>query len=96
MISELSKSQKAIVKAVKEFAKGEFDKEHILELDKTNQFSRKIWKKAAELGFVGIHLPEEYDGVGMEMTDHVLVAETFSTLDSTMGAAIMLSGIGAE
>jgi alkylation response protein AidB-like acyl-CoA dehydrogenase len=96
MLSGLSKSQKAIVEAVKAFAKGEFDKDHMLELDKTAQFSRTIWEKAAELGFVGIHLPEEFDGGGMQATDHVLVAETFSALDSTMGAAIMLSGIGAE
>lgn len=96
MISQLTKSQKAIVKAAREFAKGEFDRDLILELDRAGQFPRKIWKHAADLGFVGIHLPEASGGGGMGMMEHVLTAETFCTHDSTMGSAIMLAGIGAE
>ena len=36
---ELTKSQKEILKAAKEFAKGEFDKELALELDRTHEVS---------------------------------------------------------
>ena len=54
---ELTKSQKQIQKAAKSFAKGEFDKELAYEFEKSNTFPEKIWKQAAELGFVGIHFP---------------------------------------
>ena len=54
---ELTKSQKEIQKAAREFARGEFDKELALEMDKKYQFPAKIWKKACDLGFVGVHFP---------------------------------------
>ena len=55
---ELTKSQKEIQKAAREFAKGEFDKELALELDRKHEFPTKIWQKAADLGFIGVHYPE--------------------------------------
>ena len=96
MTSQLSKPQKAIVKAAKEFAKGEFESDLAQDLDRAGEFPRAIWKKAADLGFIGIHLPEAYGGGGMSMLEQVLVAETFCSRDSTMGSAIMLAGVGAE
>ena len=62
---ELTKSQKEIQKAARDFAKGEFDKDLALELDKKHEFPEKIWKKAADLGFIGIHFPEQYSGQGL-------------------------------
>lgn len=96
MLSQLTKSQKAIVRTAKEFAKGEFDRDRISELDKACRFPKEVWKKAADLGFIGVHLPEAFGGGGMSMTEHVLTAETLCTHDSAMGSAVMLSGIGAE
>lgn len=96
MILQLKKPQKAIIRTVKEFAKGKFEKEAILDLDKSGRFPEEIWKNAAELGFLGIHLPEELGGGGMEMSDHMLIAEAFTRHDSTAGSAIMMATVGAE
>ena len=52
---DLSKEQKIIQKAAREFAKGEFEKELAYELDKNQEFPDKIWKKAADLGHPGCH-----------------------------------------
>jgi len=71
----LNKSQKEIQKAAWEFAKGEFDKELILELSKTQEFPKNILKKAGELGFVGIHYPESVNGGGMGLLENVLVGQ---------------------
>ena len=62
---ELSKEQKEIQKAVREFVRGEFKKDVIDELIEKHAYSERIWKKAAELGFIGIHFPEEYSGMGL-------------------------------
>ena len=56
---ELTKSQKEIQKAAREFAKGEFDKELALELDRKHEFPTKIWKKAGKIGLIGVHFPEQ-------------------------------------
>ena len=49
---ELTREQKQIQKAAKEFAEGEF-REVARELDAKEEFDDRIWKKAAELGFWG-------------------------------------------
>ena len=96
MAYQLTKSQKEIQKAARDFAKGEFDKELAYELDKNQEFPEKIWQKAAELGFIGMHFPEKYSGGEMDWLDNVLLAEEFCRKDSTIGCAIMLSSAASE
>ena len=93
---KLSKSQKEIQKAAWEFARGEFDKEQIIEISKKQEFPKNILKKAGELGFIGIHYPESVDGGGMGLFEYVLLAETFCRKDSTLGTALMFSAYATE
>ena len=93
---KLTKSQKDIQKAAREFAKGEFEKELAQEMEKNGVFPEKIWKKAAELGFLGIHIPDKYSGGSMGIFENGLVAEEFAQKDSTIACAIMLSGFASE
>ncbi|MCP4115660.1 MAG: acyl-CoA dehydrogenase [Desulfobacteraceae bacterium] len=93
---ELTKSQKQIQKAAKDFAKGEFDKDTLLELEKENRFPRAIWEKASDLGFVGIHFDDEFSGAGLGLFENVLLAEAFCARDSSAGAALMLASHGSE
>jgi alkylation response protein AidB-like acyl-CoA dehydrogenase len=93
---ELNKSQKEIQKAARDFAKGEFDKELALELEKNHEFPKKIWQKAGDLGFIGIHFPEEYSGQGLGVLENILVAEEFCRGDSSIGSAVILSNFASE
>jgi alkylation response protein AidB-like acyl-CoA dehydrogenase len=92
----LTKSQKEIVKAAWAFAKGEFDKEQILDLSRNQEFPKDILQKAGDLGFIGIHFPESCEGGGMGLFENVLVAEAFCRKDSTLGSALMFTGYAAE
>jgi alkylation response protein AidB-like acyl-CoA dehydrogenase len=93
---ELTKPQKEIQKAARDFAKGEFDKDLALELDRKHEFPKNIWKKAADLGFIGIHFPEQYSGQGLGVLENILVAEEFCSRDSTIGSAVILSSFASE
>ena len=93
---QLEKSQKEIQRAVREFAKGEFEKELAQQMDKAGEFPTRIWRHAADLGFIGIHFPEALSGGGMGVLENTLIAEEFSKKDSTIGAAIMFSCFAAE
>jgi len=93
---ELTKSQKEIQKAAREFAKGEFDKELALELDRTHEFPTKIWKKAADLGFIGVHYPEKYSGQDLGVLENIIIADVFCAQDSGIGSAIALAGFASE
>lgn len=93
---ELDRSQKEIQKAAREFAKGEFDKNLALELEEKHAFPEKIWKKAAELGFIGIHFPESYSGQGLGVLENIIIADAFCSQDSTIGSAVILASFASE
>jgi len=93
---ELSKTQKEIQKAVREFAKGEFDKDLALELEQKHEFPKKIWEKAGDLGLIGVHFPEEYSGQGLGCLEDILVIEELCRADSTIGSAVALSSFASE
>ena len=93
---ELTKAQKDIQKAAFEFAKGEFDKELALELEEKHEFPTKIWQKACEEGFVGLHFPEEYGGSDYGCVENILVVEEFCRRDSGIGASMMIADFATE
>ncbi|MFQ6079003.1 MAG: acyl-CoA dehydrogenase family protein, partial [Thermodesulfobacteriota bacterium] len=61
---ELTDEQKDIQRAAREFAEGEFDRDLAIEFETKHEFPWGIFKKAAQLGFMGIHYPEGYGGQG--------------------------------
>ena len=61
---ELSPEQRDIKKAAREFAEGEFP-EVAREYDRREEFPYEIWKKAADLGFIGLFIEEQYGGAGL-------------------------------
>jgi len=93
---ELTKEQIQIQKSVREFVKGEFKKDLILELEEKHRYPEDIWKKAAELGFIGIHFPEEYSGMGLGVMENILVAEELCRGDSSVGACLILADFASE
>lgn len=93
---ELNKTQKDIQKAVRDFVKGEFDKDLALELAKNHEFPRKIWQKAGEIGLIGVHFPEEYSGQGLGSLEDILVIEELCRGDSSIGSAVALSSFASE
>jgi alkylation response protein AidB-like acyl-CoA dehydrogenase len=93
---ELTKQQKDIQQAARDFAKGEFDKELALELDAKHEYPTAIWKKAGQEGFIGLHFPVEFGGSGYGCLENVLVVEEFCRRDSSIGAALMLADFASE
>ncbi len=93
---ELNRTQKEIQKAVKAFTKGEFDKDLAIELEEAHEFPTKIWKKAGDLGLLGVHFPEEYSGQGLGCLEDILVIEELCRGDSTIGSAVALAPFASE
>ena len=93
---ELNKTQKDIQKAVRDFVKGEFNKELAYELEQKHEFPRKIWKKACDLGLLGVHFPEQYSGQGLGSLEDILIIEELCRGDSSIGSAIALAPFASE
>jgi len=91
-----TKEQNEIRKAVQDFCKGEFTKEIAYDCDQDHKFPTDIWKKAADLGFIGINFPEKYEGQGLGIIENVIIFEELCRGDSTIGSAIALCSFASE
>ena len=93
---DLNEEEKGIQKAASDFANGEFDKEVALELERNHQFPLAILKKACNLGFIGIHYPEEYGGQGYGVLENALIVEAFCRKDSGIGVCLSVANFSSK
>ncbi len=92
---ELTKEQQAIKDAAREFAEGEF-RDIARELDLREDFDDRIWKKAAELGFLGVFIEEKYGGAGCGYLEQVLIMEEFARVDCGIAHALDSTFFGTQ
>ena len=90
---KLNDEQKEIVKAIREFCAKEFTPELALEFDQKEEFPMAIYKKAAQLGFTSMRIPQEYDGQGYGVFEDCLVVEEMCRTDPGLGVAVSLGNL---
>ncbi|MBD3317892.1 MAG: acyl-CoA dehydrogenase, partial [Chitinivibrionales bacterium] len=73
---DFSSEQKAFKKEAREFAE-RVSRGDILERDKECTFSRELWDEYAKFGAMGITVPEEYGGLGLDLLTGVAIMEGF-------------------
>jgi len=91
----LSKEQKYIQKAAKEFAQGEFASVG-RELDLTETYPEDIVKKARELDLIGLFIPEKFGGPGLGFLEQAIVLEEFWKIDPGISQQLCSLTFGAE
>jgi butyryl-CoA dehydrogenase len=85
---DLSPEHELLQSSVREFAEAEV-KPHAKELDETGRYPREILCKAAELGLLGIAIPQDFGGAGMDHLSYsIAIAEIARACAST---AVILS-----
>lgn len=92
---ELSKEQRDIQKAARKFSVGEF-KDIARECDIKEEFPRSLLVKAAELGFIGVFIDEDYGGAGLGFLEHALILEEFWKVDPGLSQELCSVSFGAE
>lgn len=92
----LTKQQRDIKKAAAEFAAKEFLPEVAQEHELNHRYPRELFKKAGQLGFIGLDYPERIGGGGMGVTENVLVIEEFCKADSGIGMALHLGYVPSK
>jgi len=90
---KLSDEQKMIQKLARDFAENEIlpMAEHH---DKTHEFPWEIVKKAQELGFTVMGIPEEYGGLGFSLFEQLLVVEALGWGCAGISTAIYNTTLG--
>ena len=84
MDMQLTEDHLLIQKTARDFAQNEIAP-IAAQFDETGEFPAETIKKMGELGLMGIEVPEEYEGAGMDTMAYVLALEEISKADAAHG-----------
>jgi alkylation response protein AidB-like acyl-CoA dehydrogenase len=80
----LTEEQREIQRVARDFAAAEITP-HADRWDREAHFDRALVGKLGALGFLGMLLPEEYDGLGLDTVTYLLALEEISAADASAG-----------
>jgi len=83
----LTEEQQQIKQMVKEFADSEI-KPHLMEWDEAQHFPTDVFRKAGELGMLGVTVPDSYGGAALSYVDYVNVIEELGVVDSGFALSV--------
>ncbi|MEW6286087.1 MAG: acyl-CoA dehydrogenase [Chloroflexota bacterium] len=86
----LSDEHKMIRDTARDFAEKEIAP-IAAEFDESGEFPHKTIQKMGEMGFMGIEVPEEYGGAGMDTLAYVLALEEISKVDASHGVIMSVN-----
>ncbi|HEX4747435.1 MAG TPA: acyl-CoA dehydrogenase family protein [Gaiellaceae bacterium] len=84
---ELTPEQRAIQTLTRELAEAEIAP-HAGDWDREHRFPDELYPKLAEVGLMGVCVPEEYGGAGADFLSYVLVLEELSRADAGVGVTV--------
>lgn len=87
---DLSEEQKMIVETARDFAAREIAP-HAAEIDKKGIWPGSIIRKMAELGFLGMMVPTEYGGGGLDTVSYALAMEAISAACASCGVIMSVN-----
>jgi alkylation response protein AidB-like acyl-CoA dehydrogenase len=87
-LTPLTEEQREIQRVAREFAEREIAP-HSDQWDRDQHFDPDVVAKMGELGFLGMMLPERYDGLGLDTLTYLVALEEIATVDASV--AVMMS-----
>ena len=86
-LTELSEDELMLQSSVRRFA-AEVVSPKVREMDEAQQFFPGLTKQLAELGLMGIEIPEEFGGSGGSFFESILAVEALSAVDASVGLVV--------
>ncbi len=96
MASNLTEEQEMLRASAREFLEKECPESVVREIEASDLgYSPDLWKKIADLGWLGLVYPEQYGGAGMNIVDLTILYEEFgrAMFPSPYLSTIVLSGL---
>lgn len=81
---DLTPEQQLLQQTVREFLAREAPSSFIREMDEKEQFPEQLWRKFAEMGLLGIGMPEEYGGTGGGLVELAIVFEELAAAGASL------------
>lgn len=85
--TRLSEEQLAIRQVAREFAENEI-RPVVMEFDESQEFPAEIFRKMADLGFLGITVQPEMGGAGLGYVEYALVVEEIARVDPSIALGV--------
>ena len=93
---ELSETHRTIRDTARDFATREVAP-NAARWDKEERFPHEIIPKLGELGFLGVRIPEEYGGAGLDTLAYAIIVEEISRADGSLGLTVAShNGLGTS
>src|SRR5450631_2585531 len=83
----LGEEHELLRRSVRDFARAEVAP-HAQAWDKEERFPKEIVPKLAEMGLLGIRIPQEYGGSGMDMTSYAICVEEIARVDGSLALTV--------
>ncbi len=83
----LSEHHELLRKTVREFARAEV-LPHARKWDEEERFPKEIVPRLASLGLLGIRIPEQYEGSGMDTTSYAICVEEIARVDGSLALTV--------
>ncbi len=90
MVFDLTEEQRMIQETARDFARKEVLPK-AAELDENSRFPEELIRQMAELGFMGIAVPEEYGGAGMDNICYAIAMEEISRACASTGVIMSVN-----
>jgi len=87
-LTPLSDMQREVQQVARDFAQHEIAP-HSAQWDRDAYFEPSLPKRLGDLGFLGMMVPEEYDGLGLDTLTYLIALEEIARVDASV--AVMLS-----
>ncbi|MEZ7998564.1 MAG: acyl-CoA dehydrogenase [Flavobacteriales bacterium] len=84
---EITENQQMIADMVKDFAKKEI-LPNVMKWDEYQEFPVEVFKKAGELGLMGVLVPEEYGGSGLGYFEYIQIIVEISKVCGSIGLSV--------
>src|SRR5437660_8576635 len=81
---ELTPEQQQVRDVARQFAEGELG-DKIAPYDERHEFPHQIVAKLGPLGFLGVVVPEEFGGAGLDYVSYALIVEELNRGDASVG-----------
>jgi alkylation response protein AidB-like acyl-CoA dehydrogenase len=87
LLFEATDQQREIVELARSFAANEIAP-HAAEWDREKHYPEEVLRQLGEMGFLGLRIPVEYDGLGLDAATYLMILEEIAAADAATSISL--------